>query len=53
MVNGISFSSVGKEEKHTREGYKTGHKRKAFAQLEVIANDMNIHMQVVQRAKEE
>ena len=47
------ISSVGKDEKHTREGYKTGHKRKAFAQLEVIASDMNIHMQVVQKAKEE
>ncbi len=44
---------MGKDEKHTREGYKTAHKRRAFAQLEVIASDMNIHMQVVQKAKEE
>ncbi len=44
---------MGKDEKHTRDGYKTDHKKKAFAKLEEIASAMNIHMQVVQRAKEE
>jgi hypothetical protein len=46
-------SGVGKEEKHTREGYKTGQKRQAFKRLEEVGDNLNVHMQVVQRAKEE
>ena len=46
-------SSLGKEEKHTRQGYKTKQKRQAFAKMEEIASNLNIHMLVVQRAKEE
>jgi hypothetical protein len=46
-------SGVGKEEKHTREGYKTGQKRQAFKRLEEVGDNLNLHMQVVQRAKEE
>ena len=49
----FTYSTVGKDDKHTREGYKTSHKRKAFSQIEVIASDMNIHMQVAQKAEEE
>jgi hypothetical protein len=49
----LTYSGVGKEEKHTREGYKTGQKRQAFKRLEEVGDNLNLHMQVVQRAKEE
>jgi transcription initiation factor TFIIIB Brf1 subunit/transcription initiation factor TFIIB len=46
------FSKIDKEEKHTRQGYKTKQKRKAFALLEEIGGNLNIHRVVVEHAKE-
>lgn len=48
------LSCIGKEdERHTRQGYKTKQKRQAFALMEEIAANINIHQLVVTRAKEE
>eukprot|EP01034_Spumella_vulgaris_P039135 gene39135-48336_t len=49
----MNLSKIGKEEKHTREGYKTKQKRQAFALMEEIAANINIHQLVVGKAKEE
>ncbi|KAJ1442013.1 hypothetical protein B484DRAFT_89803 [Ochromonadaceae sp. CCMP2298] len=48
----MGLSSLGREEKHTRQGYKEKQKRKAFASMEEIADNLNMHKLVVHRAKE-
>jgi len=49
----MSLSSLGKDDRHTRQGYKEQQKLKAFARMEEIAVNLNIHQLAVQRAKEE
>jgi hypothetical protein len=44
-------SNVGSDEHRTREGYKNKHKRKAFELLEHLADVLQIHESVTERAK--
>jgi hypothetical protein len=49
----MSLSKIGNEMRHTRQGYKDGHKRKAFDLMLKFAANFNIHSLVIERAKQE
>lgn len=48
----MNLSTIGREDRHTRQGYKTKMKRQAFRLLEEIGGNVNLHQAVINRAKE-
>lgn len=48
----MNISQFGKDEKKTRIGYKDKQKKEAFYQMAHVADALNLHQAVLQRAKE-
>lgn len=46
-------SKIGNDERRTRVGYKTQHKKKAFELMDHMAANFNIHPLIIERAREE
>jgi hypothetical protein len=46
-------SKIGNDDRRTRDGYKNDQKKKAFSDMEQLADALRIHPQVVRRAQEE
>jgi hypothetical protein len=49
----ICYSNIGNDDRRTRQGYKSGQIRQACALMEEMAANINVHQQVIDRAKEE
>lgn len=48
-----NLSNIGNDDRRTREGYKTQHKREAWGIMENLTEVLSLHQQVFQKAKEE
>lgn len=48
----MNLSTIGREDRHTREGYKAKMKKMAFRHLEEVGGNLNLHDAVINRAKE-